>query len=133
MFKLLITVSGVGPKGAIGILSSINVDDLKMAIAAEDSKMISGAKGIGSKTAQKIVVELKGKISKDILSSSQAGTASGSVQTANVSRSITGEAIDALEALGFSRTSAVRAINQIEITEDITASELIGQALKIID
>ena len=69
MFKLLITVSGVGPKGAIGILSSISVEELKMAIAAEDHKLIAGAKGIGGKTAQKIVVELKGKIDKEVFAS----------------------------------------------------------------
>lgn len=132
MYKLLITVSGVGPKGAIGILSSISVDDLKMAISAEDDRLISGAKGVGKKTAQKIVVELKGKIDKDFLS--QSSSYSGIPSTGSSSHgSETAEAIDALEALGFSRTSAVRAVGQIENAGDMTASEIIGQALKVID
>lgn len=131
MFRLLITVSGVGPKGAIGILSSITVDELKMAIVSEDSKLIGSAKGIGSKTAQKIVVELKGKISKEVAASSGSTAASSSAFSAK--RSEVTEAIDALEALGFSRSSAVRAINQIEDTGSLTASQIIGQALKVIE
>ena len=131
MFKLLITVSGVGPKGAIGILSSITVDELKMAIAAEDSKLIAAAKGVGSKTAQKIVVELKGKVDKEMLSSvgsqPSAGAAAG-VKGSNVS-----EAIDGLEALGFARTASVRAVGQIENPESMSVSDLIGQALKVIE
>ncbi len=131
MFKLLITVSGVGPKGAIGILSSISVDDLRMAISAEDDRLIAGAKGVGKKTAQKIVVELKGKIDKDVFGQSGTSSPGGKDRPAAVSE--TGEAIDALEALGFSRTAAVRAINQIDITDDMSASEIIGQALKVIE
>ncbi|MGI6071994.1 MAG: Holliday junction branch migration protein RuvA [Lachnospiraceae bacterium] len=132
MFKMLITVSGVGPKGAIGILSSIGVDELKMAIAAEDAKLISVAKGVGSKTAQKIIVELKSKIDKDLLLRgesipSDAGSAAGS------SSSITSEAIEALEVLGFGRTASVKAINRIEITEGMTSSELVSLALGVIE
>ena len=131
MFKMLITVSGVGPKGAIGILSSISVDELKMAIAAEDSKLIAAAKGIGSKTAQKIVVELKGKIGKDVFASQGALTASQGALSGK--RTAVHEAIDALEALGFSRSSAVRAIDQLGSLDGMTVSEIIGQALKIIE
>lgn len=131
MFKMLITVSGVGPKGAIGILSSITVDELKMAIAAEDSKLIAAAKGIGSKTAQKIVVELKGKVGKDVLS--QPGSFSASAAGLSGKRSSMHEAIDALEALGFSRSSSVRAIDQLGDAEGMSVSDIIGQALKIIE
>jgi len=131
MFKLLITVSGVGPRGAIGILSSISVDDLKMAIAAEDDRLIAGAKGVGKKTAQKIVVELKGKIDKEMTASSPAG--SQLPGTGLVAKTASGEAVDALEALGFSRTASVRAVSLLEITDDMTASDIIGAALKIID
>ena len=132
MFKLLITVSGVGPKGAIGILSSISVDELKMAISAEDSKLIAGAKGVGGKTAQKIVVELKGKVEKN---DAFAGGSSQPVSSPEIAsdKSIVSEALAVLEALGFGRSESVRAINQIEITPEMTSSELVGSALKIID
>ena len=131
MFKLLIQVSGVGPKAAIGILTSISVDDLKMAIVSEDDKMIAGAKGVGRKTAQKIVVELKGKINKDI--TAQGGLAASQVSAGLVAKTAAGEAVDALEALGFSRTSSVRAVSQIELTDGMTASDIIGLALNIIE
>ena len=132
MFRMLITVSGVGPKGAIGILSSITADELKMAIAAEDSKLIASAKGIGSKTAQKIVVELKGKVGKEVLISDSLKAPSPGDAFAG-RKSAVHEAIDALEALGFSRSSAVKAINQLEEIDDLTASDIIGRALKIIE
>ncbi len=131
MFKMLITVSGVGPKGAIGILSAITVDELKMAIAAEDSKLIAAAKGVGSKTAQKIVVELKGKVGKDVFASQ--GSLSASSGAFSGKRTAVHEAIDALEALGFSRSSSVRAIDQLGSLDGMTVSEIIGQALKIIE
>lgn len=131
MFKMLITVSGVGPKGAIGILSAITVDELKMAIAAEDSKLIAAAKGVGSKTAQKIVVELKGKVGKDVFASQGGLAASSGAFTGK--RTAVHEAIDALEALGFSRSSSVRAIDQLGSLDGMTVSEIIGQALKIIE
>ncbi len=129
MFKLLIQVSGVGPKGALGILSSIGVDELKMAIAADDAKLISGAKGIGSKTAQKIVVELKGKIEKEVYISSANQTSSAQIKSASVSS----EALDVLEALGFSRSSGMKALSQIEISDNMNASDIVSKALEIIE
>ena len=125
-FKLLIGVSGVGPRGAIGILSSISAEELKLAVAAEDAKLIAGAKGIGSKTAQKIVLELKGKIDRDSVLASP-------VSNTGASAGITGKAIDTLEALGFSRSSAVKAINQLEIPEGCDAGTVVNLALKIIE
>lgn len=130
MFELLLTVSGIGPKGALGILSSISADELKMAIAAEDSKLIAGAKGIGNKTAQKIVLELKGKIEKD--QGFSAGHLnfglSGALKAGPLS-----DAADVLEALGFSRTSAVRAVNSVSGAEDMSSEEIISEALKVIE
>ena len=86
MFTMLIQVSGVGPKGAIGILSSMTVDTLRLAIAAEDPKMISQAKGVGKKTAEKIVIELRGKVDKNILEGSEEagqGTSSNGINFAS--------------------------------------------------
>ena len=132
MFKMLITVSGVGPKGALGILGSIPVDELKMAIAAEDSKLIARAKGLGAKTAQKIVVELKGKIDKEASLALQAGSLAAPSLPASGS-SASSEALGVLEALGFSRTAAVRAIGSLELNDELTSSEIVSLALKVIE
>ena len=134
MFELLIGVSGIGPKGALAILSSISIADLKTAIAAEDSKLIASAKGVGSKTAQKIVLELKGKMEKEVFtlaSSKGAGDLSqGSGGRANAAQS---GAIDVLEALGFSRSAAVRAVNSVAGSEKLTSEAIVNEALKIIE
>lgn len=130
MFKMLISVNGIGPKGAVGILSSISIDELRTAIVMEDHKLIAGAKGIGSKTAQKIVIELKGKFEADKLQHAGSQSAAGTIQKASSTFS---EAIDALEALGFTRSSALNALNRLENTENMTVSELIGNALSIIE
>ncbi len=131
MFKMLLTVSGVGPKGALGILSSISTDSLKMAIAAEDAKLIASSKGIGAKTAQKIVVELKGKVDKSFAVTGAAQNTSSKTDPA-VS-SIVSEAIDGLEILGFSRSAVIKAINTISVTPDMDASNLVTEVLKVIE
>lgn len=134
MFELLIGVSGIGPKGALAILSSISVADLKMAVAAEDSKLIASAKGVGNKTAQKIVLELKGKMEKEVFaqvpykgSGGLTGTAGGRTNSAQSS------AIDVLEALGFSRQAAVRAVNSVAGSEKLTSEAIVNEALKVIE
>ena len=132
MFRMLLTVNGVGPKAALGILSSIETDELKMAIAAEDPKLISGAKGVGAKTAQKIILELKGKISKDVLSGAGAdGLLKAAVQPK--AHSAAAEAVEVLEALGFSRSESTEALSQVVGAEDMDSSQLVSAALKLID
>lgn len=131
MFEMLLTVSGIGPKGAMGILSSISVDELKLAIAAEDSKLIAAAKGVGTKTAQKIVVELKGKFDKEMIASSAISAEKNSGYAPKGKAQ--SEAIDVLEALGFTRSSAVKAINSIEEQEGMDSSGLVSEALKVIE
>lgn len=132
MFELLLSVSGIGPKGALGILSSISTDELKMAIAAGDSKLIASAKGIGNKTAQKIVLELKGKVEKEVMFSLSAASQKETASFAAPAGAAE-EAAEVLEALGFSRTSAVRAINSLENSAQMSAQELVSEALKIIE
>ena len=128
MFESLLTVSGIGPKGAMNILSSLSVEQLKSAIVFEDAKLIAGSKGIGAKTAQKIVIELKGKYSKEALLEEPDTPSAVHANTALVN-----EAVTALESLGFNRSSVMAAINTINVTENMTVSELVGEALKIID
>ena len=130
MFESLLTVSGIGPKGAMSILSSISVEQLKSAIVFEDAKLIAGSKGIGTKTAQKIVIELKGKYSKEALLESE--NAASAVRV-NSDSAVVSEALNALESLGFNRSSIMAAFNTINVTDKMTVSELVGEALKIID
>ena len=134
MFELLIGVSGIGPKGALAILSSISVADLKMAIAAEDSKLIASAKGVGNKTAQKIVLELKGKMEKEVFAQVPYKGSGGLTDTAGGrANSAQSSAIDVLEALGFSRQAAVRAVNSVAGSEKLTSEAIVNEALKVIE
>lgn len=126
VFKLLITVNGIGPKGAIGILSGISVDDLRFAVLAEDTKTISKIPGIGAKTAGKLILELKDKFNlEDAL---EAKLVRSNEQTKD--SGIREEAAQALAALGYSATEAAKVLRGIELTEQTTVEELIKQGLK---
>ena len=117
-FKLLITVSGVGPKAAMSILSLLTPDKLSMAIVGEDTKTIAKASGIGAKTAARVVLELKDKISKQVFAASTVG---GTQAPASFSKSSNlSEALDALVVLGYSRAEAQRALSGIDPTLDVT-------------
>ncbi len=111
-FKLLITVSGVGPKAAMAILSLLTPDRLTMAISSEDTKAIAKANGIGPKTAARVVLELKDKVVKLPFTSSDDAMAVASV---NISKgSNLSEALEALVVLGYSRSDAQRALAGID-------------------
>lgn len=125
LFKLLITVSGIGPKGAMGILSVMDVDTLRLAILSQDAKMIAKAPGVGAKSASRIVLELKDKVKpEDVIGSS---TQSGDSSAAAVVRQ---EASEALVALGYTVSDAYRVLQQIEITEETTVETVIKAALR---
>lgn len=124
-FKLLITVNGIGPKAAIAILSSMSVDVLTFAILSEDIKTISKAQGVGTKTAKKLVLDLKDKIGTININNQDTVTAS-----TGVNNGIKEEATEVLTALGYSGTEAVKAVSSIEITEEMTSEELVKLALK---
>lgn len=126
LFKLLISVSGIGPKGALGILSTLSVDQLRMAIISDDSKAISKSPGIGSKTASKIIIELKDKLKVEDIFVSKNET---KIET-NVSNDISKEAIEALIALGYSPSIAFATVNKINSKEYETVEELIKLSLK---
>ena len=128
IFKLLITVNGIGPKGALGILSAISPDELRCAVLAGDVKTISKAPGIGSKTAQKLILELKDKLSlEDAL---ETDAAADSLPEGSGSSDSKNEAILAMVALGYSQTQALQAIRQCEITEDMGSDAILKMALK---
>ena len=133
IFKLLITVNGIGPKGALGILSGISLDDLRFAVLAEDTKTISKIPGIGAKTAGKLVLELKDKFkAEDLLEAKRIhleDLAESSV-SADRASGLREEAAQALTALGISMTDAMKALKSVEITETTTVEDLLKQGLK---
>ena len=100
MFKLLITVNGIGPKGALGILSTISPDNLRFAVLAGDTKTISKAPGIGSKTAQKLIIELKDKLKLEDVFGEDDPVIQAVPQGA---KSSSNEAVLAMVALGYSQ------------------------------
>ena len=129
-FKLLITVNGIGPKAAIAILSSMSTDILTFAILSEDIKTIEKAQGIGAKTAKKLVLELKDKVGVINEKTLTRGTDSELVSVSVAGSKVKEEASQVLEALGYSRTEAMKAITAIEITEEMTSEDLVKSALK---
>lgn len=123
-FKLLISVSGVGPKAALAILSVLSVEQFARAVASSDSKALSQAPGVGGKTAARIVLELKDKIGMEISSVTEGTPTVPSMQeNANTS-----EALNALLVLGFSRPLAAQALREVDPT--LPLEEMISQALK---
>lgn len=119
-FNLLTAVSGVGPKAAINILSVLSADRLAMAVATDDVKSISKAQNVGSKTAARIVLELKDKIAKDMLPGSSVNKTAGSIgDVAHVSRGNLSEAKEALIALGYDNHSVINALKSIDPTLDV--------------
>ena len=128
MFQMLLTVSGVGPKGALGILSALSGDDLRFAILSGDSKAIAKAPGIGAKTAQRVILELKDKVSlEDAFETKTAHIAGGNV---TVNGTVKNEAIQALVALGYSSSEALKAVSQVEISQEHKVEDVLKLALK---
>ena len=128
VFKLVIGVSGIGPKGGLAILSKLSADELRFAVMSHDVKAISSAPGIGKKTAEKLIIELKDKLSiEDVLTREEAKGPDVSNHTSN---QIQTEAVQALVALGYSNSEALRAVKKVSITEDMNVEMILKQALK---
>jgi Holliday junction DNA helicase RuvA len=128
LFKQMIGVSGIGPKGALGILSTLSVESLRLAIVAGDSKAISKSPGIGAKTASKLILELKDKI--DI--STGIDDEEADIIANNIDTDIQGDAVDALIVLGYSASQSFAAVKEAcKNNNDVTdVSDLIKIALK---
>ena len=125
VFKLLITVNGIGPKGGIAVLSTITTDDLRVAVISEDAKAISKAPGIGANTAQKVIIELKDKLNlEDVLEPKL-----DAYFQVNDNNSMS-EAVMALVALGYSQADAYRAVKSIDNIEELDVENVIKMALK---
>lgn len=130
-FRLLLNVNGIGPKAALGILSVFSSDDLRFAVLADDVKAISRAPGIGNKTAQKLILELKDKMSlEDAFEKKLANTKENQAALASPSDDAKNEAVLALTALGYSNSDSLRAVRQAEVTDGMDVEEILKAALK---
>jgi Holliday junction DNA helicase RuvA len=118
-FKMLITVSGVGPKAAMAILSLLTPDRLYQAIISEDIKAISKASGVGAKTAARVVLELRDKVSKQYFAPSTASVPTPSAPVSAKGKGNLSEALDALVVLGYTRSEAQKALTGIDPKLDV--------------
>ena len=129
VFKLLITVNGIGPKGAVGILSALSANDLRLAVLAEDDKAIAKAPGIGPKTAKKLILELKDKFHlEDALEEIAAPVQA--VSRGNDMNDAAMEAVQALTALGYSNSDALKAVRMTDTKAMSNTEEILKAALK---
>lgn len=130
MFKLLLGVNGVGPKAAMGVLSGITADELRFAVLSDDVKTLSKAPGIGKKTAQKLILELKDKLKLEdafelkLAHEQEKAEASGDASDGRQ------EAVAALVALGYSSTDALRAVRKVTEVSPDDVEGLLKAALK---
>ena len=127
IFRLLITVNGIGPKGALAILSTITPDDLRFAVLSDDVKAISRAPGIGAKTAQRMIIELKDKLKLEDAFEIRLSHEEVDDLLAGDARNDT---VQALVALGYGRSEAARAVNMVDGADSMDSEQLIKAALK---
>ncbi|MCR4434908.1 MAG: Holliday junction branch migration protein RuvA [Clostridiales bacterium] len=127
MFELLISVSGIGPKAAISVLSCVSPSKFCLAVVTEDVKTLTRAQGIGAKTAQRIILELKDKIKKEHMDNISINGEENAVETGNGSR--ISEAVSALMVLGYTPLEASRAVSAV-YSEDMDLESVIKKALK---
>lgn len=128
MFELLITVNGIGPKGALAILGVMDADTLRFSILAGDDKSIAKAPGIGTKTAAKLILELRDKCSLEMPEGeSQSGRGK---QPSDDAADAGNDAVQALVALGYSSGEAAAAVRRVDITPDMGVEDILKQSLK---
>ncbi len=130
LFQLLINVSGVGPKAAMGILCALSADDVRFAILSEDIQTLTKAPGIGKKTAQRIVLDLKDKLCLEEAFEKKLSNTVQQNQTESKNKNAADEAVLALVSLGYSNSEALKAVRSLEIKEEWTAEDVIREALK---
>ena len=131
MFRLLLNVNGIGPKAALGVLAGLSADELRFAVLSDDIKTISKAPGIGKKTAQKLILELKDKLKledafeKKLAHEQESASVSGSLLHDGRQ-----EAAEALIALGYSSTDAMKAVRKVTDVPPDDVEALLKAALK---
>ena len=130
VFKLLITVNGIGPKGAVGILSALSVNELRLAVLSDDDKAIAKAPGIGAKTAKKLILELKDKFHLEETLDEFREPAREVSKESRDRKDAHFEAVQALVALGYSNSDALKAVRLADTGADLTTEDLLKAALK---
>ena len=126
IFRLLISVSGIGPKAGLAILSALSVNEIQMAVLSGDVKALTKANGVGTKGAQRVIMELKDRIDLDSMLTPQQETAGGGIAASDTVTA----AVMALTSLGYSQMEAMQAIQRVEQSETMTEEELLKAALK---
>ena len=130
VFRQLLTVSGVGPKAALGILSALSANDLRFAVFSDDVKAISKAPGVGLKTAKKLILELKDRLK---LEDAIPGGGNMDEETGSHAQDVdVTEAGEALVTLGYSSAEALRAVRRVKMAGNMKTEDILGEALKVI-
>nr|WP_295286343.1 Holliday junction branch migration protein RuvA [uncultured Blautia sp.] len=131
MFRLLLNVNGIGPKAALGVLAGLTADELRFAVLSDDIKTLSKAPGIGKKTAQKLILELKDKLKlEDAFEKKLAHEQEVSAGAGSGLHDGRQEAVEALVALGYSSTDAMRAVRKVTDVAPDDVEGLLKAALK---
>ncbi len=129
VFKLLLNVNGIGPKGALGILSAISTDDLRFAVLSEDVNLIKSCPGVGAKTAQRLIIELKDKLRlEDAFEMAVNNSVKKAVQDNTVI--VMNEAVEALVSLGYGSKDAINAVKKVEDIQNKSSEQILKEALK---
>lgn len=128
-FRLLTGVSKVGPKAAMGVLSVLTPDELRLSVIAGDKKSIARAPGVGTKMAERIILELKDKIDIADLASDEGASDEAVTLTAS---SVKNDALVALTGMGFSGKDVLDAMKKIDGAEDMTLETLLGETLRVL-
>ena len=126
IFRFLISVSGIGPKAGLAILSALSVNEIQMAVLSGDVKALTKANGVGTKGAQRVIMELKDRIDLDSMLTPQRESAGNGIAASDT---VTAAAM-ALTSLGYSQMEAMQAIQRVEQSESMTEEELLKAALK---
>lgn len=131
VFQLLITVNGIGPKAALGMMGAMSAYEIRYAVIAGDAKTIAKAPGIGPKTASKVILELKDKFEiEELIESDSLPEQKQASEGENPMQGIVQDAIEALVVLGYPKTDAAKAVRSVELTEEMTVEDLLKQSLK---
>lgn len=129
VFKLLLNVNGIGPKGALGILSAISTDDLRFAVLSEDVNLIKSCPGVGAKTAQRLIIELKDKLRlEDAFEMAVNNNVKKAIQDNTVI--VMNEAVEALVSLGYGSKDAINAVKKVEDIQNKSSEQILKEALK---
>lgn len=130
VFKLLLNVNGIGPKGALGILSAISTDDLRFAVLSDDVNLIKSCPGVGAKTAQKLIIELKDKLRLEDAFEMAVNNNNKKNTVQDNTVIVMNEAVEALVSLGYSSKDAIATVKKVENIQNKNSEQILKEALK---